>query len=389
MEEILNEIYAIGAEDLDIDLFESQYPVEKGVSYNSYVIMDEKIAVMDTIDKRRTEQWLQNLQAVLNGTAPDYLVVLHMEPDHSANIEKLSEMYPDMKLVGNARTFTILDQFFFDKKIAADRRITVKENDTLPLGHHTLQFIMAPMIHWPEVMMAYEQSEHTLFSADAFGRFGVPSLTMNEPWDIEARRYYYNIVGKYGNQVQSLLKKASALQIDTICPLHGPVLHTPLDSYFHFYDIWSQDIPEIPDGVLIATASIHGHTRDAMHQLATILKAKGIDVKEIDLTRTDVSYAVSAAFQYGRIILAACTYDANLFPAMEAFLSHLETKNLHSRRIGLVENGSWAPQAAKLMKNRLDTMKDMQICDTVLTIHSALHHDDLDTMHKLADELTA
>lgn len=389
MKEILNQIYAIGAEDLDIDLFESQYPVEKGVSYNSYVIKDEKTAIMDTIDRRRTEQWLQNLLTVLDGSAPDYLVILHMEPDHSANIQKLAEMYPAMKLIGNARTFTILDQFFYDEKIAADRRITVKENDTVSLGSHTLQFIMAPMIHWPEVMMAYEQSEHTLFSADAFGRFGVPSLTQNDAWDTEARRYYYNIVGKYGNQVQSLLKKASGLQIDTICPLHGPVLHAPLDAYFHFYDIWSQDIPEIPDGVLIATASIHGHTAAAMHELAEMLREKGTSVKEIDLTRTDVSYAVSAAFQYGRIILASCTYDANLFPAMEAFLTHLETKNLHDRRIGLVENGSWAPQAGKLMRTKLSAMKNMQICDTVLTIHSALHHDDLDTMHKLADEITA
>ena len=315
---VTDAIRYVGVDDNTLALFENQYPVQPmGVSYNSYVILDEKIAVMDSVDARAAEEWLSNVAQVLEGRSPDYLVVTHMEPDHSGSLMRLAQKYPEMKIVGNAKTFTLIKQFFGTGALSEDRMLEVGERDTLSLGLHRLRFLLAPMVHWPEVMTAYEETEKILFSADAFGRFGSLERTARAPWVPQARRYYYNIIGKYGAQVQALLKKAAALDIKTICPLHGPVLTGDLGKYLNYYDIWSSYKPEEPEKILVASASIHGHTRAAAHLMAEKLRAKGAKVVEVDLTRTDVSYAVTEAFRCGKIVLACATYDGFLFPPME------------------------------------------------------------------------
>ena len=322
VKKISEAILGVGVDDTTIDLFESQYPVPTGVSYNSYVILDEKTAILDTVDNRATEPWLANLTEALAGRKPDYLVVSHMEPDHGANIARLAALYPEMQVVGNAKTFLYMDQFFGADAVAKERRVVVKDGESLSLGTHTLTFVLAPMVHWPEVMVSYESSEKVLFSADGFGRFGaVAKFDENADWASEARRYYLNIVGKYGPQVQALLKKAAALDIATICPLHGPVLTGDLSKYLNYYDLWSSYKAEEPEKILVASASIHGHTRATAHIMAEKLRAKGAKVVEMDLTRTDVSYAVTEAFRCGRIVLACATYDGFLFPPMENLLA--------------------------------------------------------------------
>ncbi len=380
---VTDSIVYIGVDDKSIDLFESQYAVPNGISYNSYVILDEKTAVMDTVDARGTAGWLDNLTAALDGRPLDYLVVLHMEPDHSGSLKILADKYPDMKIVGNAKTFTMMQQFF--ALDLTDRMVTVKEGDTLSLGAHTLQFVMAPMVHWPEAMVAYEQKEKILFAADAFGKFG--ALDTQEPWDDEARRYYINIVGKYGLQVQALLKKAAALDIAMICPLHGPILKENLPHYIEKYNIWSSYAPE-EEGVLIACASIHGHTMQAAKKMAEILEAKGARrVKVLDLARDDMALAVSEAFRYDRLLLTAASYNADVFPCMEAFLLHLRGKNYQKRAVGLLENGTWAPSAGKCMKEILSKMKDIRLCQQMVTVKSAYKDADLPAMEALAEEL--
>ena len=381
---ITDTIKYVGVNDETIDLFEGQYRMLHGVSYNSYVILDEKIAIMDTVDRRATDEWLSNLEGVLEGRTPDYLIVSHMEPDHAANIQRVAEKYPEMKLVGNAKTFPMIAQFF-DLNIEG-REVIVKEGDTLSLGSHTLQFFMAPMVHWPEVMVTYEQSEKVLFSADGFGKFG--SLSAEEPWEDEARRYFINIVGKYGAPVQTLLKKAAALDIAMICPLHGPVLTENLGHYIGLYDTWSSYRPE-EKGVLIAYASIYGNTRKAAEALADELTRAGQQVYMMDLCRCDLAQAVADAFRYDRLVLACATYDGGMYLPMEDYLNHLKAKNFQKRKIGLMENGSWAPMAAKKMKEALEGMKEMNFCDTVVTIRSAMRENDLPQIQKLAEELCA
>lgn len=382
---ITQNILYIGADDKDIDLFESQYQVPNGVSYNSYLIMDEKIAVMDTVDARRTEEWLTNLEKALAGKTPDYLVVSHMEPDHASNIQKLVEKYPDMKVVGNAKTFPMINQFF-DVDLS-QRSVVVKEGDTLSLGQHELQFFMAPMVHWPEVMVTYEKSEKILFSADGFGKFG--ALDTEEDWACEARRYYFNIVGKYGVQVQALLKKAATLDIAMICPLHGPILKENLGYYIGKYNTWSSYEPE-DDGVLVAYASIHGNTKKAAEKMKEILEAKGAaKVAITDLSRDDMAEAVEDAFRYDKVVLAAATYDGGVFPCMEDFLHHLKSKNYQKRKIALIENGSWGPMAAKTMKGILEGMKEITICEKTVTIKSTMKPENVTQMEELAEELLA
>ena len=381
---ITDTIKYVGANDETIDLFEGQYHVPHGVSYNSYVILDEKIAIMDTVDQRATEEWLNHLEKVLDGRTPDYLIVSHMEPDHAANIQRIAEKYPEMKIVGNAKTFPMIAQFFTLN--VEGREMIVKEGDTLSLGAHTLQFFMAPMVHWPEVMVTYEQSEKVLFSADGFGKFG--SLSVEEPWEDEARRYFINIVGKYGAPVQTLLKKAATLDIAMICPLHGPVLTKNLGHYIGLYDTWSSYRPE-EKGVLIAYASIYGNTRKAAEALAEELTRAGQQVCVMDLCRCDLAEAVSNAFRYDRLVLACATYDGGMYLPMEDYLNHLKAKNFQKRKVGLVENGSWAPMAAKKMKEVLEGMKEMTFCDTVVTIRSAMKENDLPQIQKLAEELCA
>ena len=388
VKKISNAILGIGVDDTTLDLFESQYPVPTGVSYNSYVILDEKVAVLDTVDERATDAWLANLTEALADRTPDYLVVSHMEPDHGANIARLAAKYPEMKVVGNAKTFLYMDQFFGADAVAAGRRVTVKDGESLSLGAHTLTFVFAPMVHWPEVMVSYESTEKVLFSADGFGRFGaVAKFDEKADWASEARRYFLNIVGKYGPQVQALLKKAAALEIATICPLHGPVLTGDLTPYLNYYDTWSSYRPEEPEKILVAFASIHGHTRAAAHTMAEKLRAKGAKVVEMDLARTDVSYAVTEAFRCGKMVLACATYDGFLFPPMENFLTHLKTKNFQNRIVGLMENGTWAPMAAKLMSAELAGMKNLTVCDTVVTIRSAANAAAEAKMEELAEEI--
>ncbi len=390
VKKVTDTILGVGVDDTTLDLFESQYPVPTGVSYNSYVILDEKVAVMDTVDARATDSWKENLTEALNGRTPDYLVVSHVEPDHAANVAALAAQYPAMQVVGNAKTFAFLDQFFGPDFVAADRRLTVKEGDTLPLGSHCLTFAFAPMVHWPEVMVSYESSEKVLFSADGFGRFGaVARFDEKADWASEARRYYLNIVGKYGPQVQALLKKAAALDIQTICPLHGPVLTGDLSRYFELYNTWSSYEAEEPEKILVASASIHGHTRAAAHAMADKLRAGGAKVVEIDLTRVDVSYAVTEAFRCGKMVLACATYDGFLFPPMENLLAHLKTKNFQKRTVALMENGTWAPMAAKLMRAELEGMKNITLCDTVVTLRSAMNDASAAQMDALAAELLA
>jgi len=380
---VTDSILYIGADDHDLDLFESQYVIPNGISYNSYVILDEKVTVMDTIDARKTEEWLANLEEALAGRNVDYLVVQHMEPDHAASIQVLMEKYPEMTVVGNAKTFAMIPQFF-DVDLTG-RTHVVKEGDTLNIGSHTLQFFMAPMVHWPEVMVTYEQSEKILFSADGFGKFG--ALDAEEDWTCEARRYYFNIVGKYGMQVQALLKKAATLDIAMICPLHGPILKEDLGFYIGKYDIWSKYEPE-DEGVFIAYASIHGNTAKAAKKLAEILNEKGVKrVAIADLSRDDMAEAVEDAFRHDKMVVAACTYDGGLFPCMEDFLLHLKAKGYQKRTVALMENGSWAPQAARKMREILEPMKNITIVEPVVTIKSAMKADTIVKMEELAEKL--
>ena len=379
---ISDSIVYIGVDDKDIDLFESQYEVPNGVSYNSYLILDEKIAVMDTADMRVSDKWFENLEKALNGAVPDYLIVSHLEPDHAGNIKKAADKYPEMKIVVNSKSETMLPQFF---EISADRLLIVKEGDELSLGSHTLQFFMAPMVHWPEVMVEYEKSEKILFSADGFGKFG--ALDTDEDWACGARRYYFNIVGKYGAQVQALLKKASALDIQTICPLHGPILKENLEYYIGKYMTWSSYEPE-DKGILIAYASIHGNTAKAAKKLKEILESKGAEKVAItDLARDDMAEAIEDAFRYDRMILAAASYDAGVFPCMEDFLHHLKSKAYQKRTVGLLENGSWAPSAARTMKAVVEQMKNVSIVEPVVTIKSTMKDSDIENMEKLADAI--
>ena len=372
-------------DDKDIDLFESQYVVPDGVSYNSYIIFDEKITIMDTVDARATDEWVKNIEEALDGKEPSYLVISHLEPDHAANIGLIAHKYPNMQLIGNAKTFQMLPQFFDED--FADRQVVVKEGDEISLGSHSLTFVMAPMVHWPEVMVAYEKTEKILFSADGFGKFGALDSEDDEGWACEARRYYFNIVGKYGAQVQNLLKKASALDIQTICPLHGPVLKENLGYYLDLYNTWSSYEPE-DEGVLVAYASIHGNTAKAAKQIADKLKAKGVEKMEVmDLSRDDMAEAVEAAFRYDKMVLACATYDGGLFPVMEDFLNHLKSKNFQKRKAALVENGSWAPLAAKKMRESLESMKNIEICENIVSIKSTVKKENVEQMDKMIDEL--
>lgn len=382
MKNFSDSVKYIGADDKDLDLFESQYPIPNGVSYNSYVIIDEKIAVMDTIDARKTDEWLANLERELGGRTPDYLVISHLEPDHAANIKTFTDKYPSAALVGSAKTFAMLPQFFdIDDSV---EKIAVKEGDTLSLGSHELTFIMAPMVHWPEVMVEYEKSEKILFSADAFGKFG--ALDTDEDWACEARRYYFNIVGKYGGPVQTLLKKAAALDIKTICPLHGPVLTENLGYYIDLYNTWSSYKPET-DGVFIACASVYGNTKNAALKLKEILESRGVKVAFSDITRDDMAEAVEDAFKYSKTVLAASSYDGGVFPPMETLLCHLKAKAFQNRKIGIIENGSWAPCAARVMKAAVEGMKNISVCENTVTVKSAFKESNIPALEALADEL--
>lgn len=374
----------IGVDDTTIDLFESQYVVPNGVSYNSYVILDEKTAVMDTVDQRKSEEWFSNLTSTLAGRTIDYLIISHLEPDHSANIQRLAEAYPAARLVLSAKAKAMLPQFFTIANLE-ERCMVVAEGDELDLGSHKLKFFMAPMVHWPEVMVEYEVTEKILFSADGFGKFG--ALCVDEDWACEARRYYFNIVGKYGAPVQALLKKAATLDIQTICPLHGPILKENLSYYIEKYMTWSSYEPE-DDGVLVACASIHGNTRQAALKMVDILKEKGAaKVAFTDLSRDDMAEAIEDAFRYSKLVLAGATYDGGVFPPMEDFLNRLSHKAYQKRTVGIIENGSWAPVAAKSMRAILDTMKDITVCEHTVTIKSTVKDSDLAAFHMLADEI--
>ncbi len=375
-------IYA-GVDDKTIDLFESQYDVPNGVSYNSYVILDEKIAVMDTVDKRATDEWFSNIEKILDGKEPTYLVISHLEPDHAANIERFTDKYPNVTLVGNAKTFAFLPQFF-DKDFSSNQ-LVVAEGDELSLGSHVLTFVMAPMVHWPEVMVTYDKTEKVLFSADGFGKFG--ALDTDEDWDCEARRYYFNIVGKYGMQVQALLKKAAALDIEKICPLHGPILTENLEHYIGKYDTWSKYEPE-NKGITIAYASIHGNTANAALKLADILKEMGEEkVSVFDLSRDDMAEAIEDAFRYDGLVLASATYDAGLFPPMESFLAHLKSKGYKNRTAAVIENGTWAPMAGKLIRASLEGLKDVNVLERTVTIRSTVKDSTENDLKELAKEL--
>ncbi len=374
----------IGADDTTIDLFESQYEVPNGVSYNSYVILDEKIAVMDTVDARKTDEWLSNLKAALDGRNADYLIVSHLEPDHSAGIRLFTEQFPQAKLVMSAKAKAMLPQFFEIPSLE-EKCLTAAEGETLSLGSHTLQFFMAPMVHWPEVMVEYEMTEKILFSADGFGKFG--ALSTEEDWACEARRYYFNIVGKYGSPVQTLLKKAATLDIQTICPLHGPILKENLPYYIGKYQTWSSYEPE-DKGVLVACASIHGNTKAAAEKMVNLLQEAGAaKVTFTDLSRDDMAEAIEDAFRYDSLVLCAASYDGGVFPPMEDFLNRLSHKAFQKRKVGIIENGSWAPCAAKSMKAILDTMKNLEICDKVVTIKTTMKDADVEHMKELAKEI--
>lgn len=374
----------IGADDTTLDLFESQYAIPNGISYNSYIILDEKVAVMDTIDARKTDEWLANLTRELNGRDVDYIVVSHLEPDHAANIKLIADKYPAAKIVLTAKAKAMLPQFFEIDSLD-DRCMVVTEADELDLGKHKLKFIMAPMVHWPEVMLEYETTEKILFSADAFGKFG--AISADEDWTCEARRYYFNIVGKYGAPVQTLLKKAAGLEINTICPLHGPILKDNIGYYVDKYMVWSSYQPE-EDGVLVACASIHGNTKAAAEKMVEILKNAGIEkVAYTDLTRDDMAEAVADAFRYSRLVVMAASYDAGVFPPMEDFINRLSHKAYQNRKVGIVENGSWAPTAGKWMKSAFESMKNIEICNTMVTIRSTAKADDIEAMKTLAEEI--
>ena len=381
---LTDSVYYVGADDKTLDLFEGQYVIPEGISYNSYVIMDEKIAVMDTVDKRATDEWLKNLEEVLGEKEPDYLVVLHLEPDHAANIELFLNKYKNAKLVTNPKAFNMIPQFFEHLDLSG-RKVEVNEGDELSLGAHTLTFVMAPMVHWPEVMVAYEKKEKILFSADAFGKFG--ALDVDDEWDCEARRYYINIVGKYGVQVQALLKKAATLDIQKIFALHGPMLTENLGYYINKYDIWSSYRPE-DEGIFIAYASVYGHTKQAAEKLKEILEAKGAPKVAItDLARDDMAEAVEDAFRYDRLVLASVTYDGGIFPCMESFIAHLKSKNYQNRKVAFIENGSWAPMAAKKMRAEMEELKNLTFLNMVVSIKSAMKNADIKQLEALADEL--
>ena len=380
---ISESIKYIGVDDTTLDLFESQYIVPHGVSYNSYLILDEKIAVMDTVDARKTKEWFDNLDKELKERVPDYLIVSHLEPDHSANIQLFTEKYKEAKLVLSAKAKAMLPQFFNIEGLD-ERCIVVKEGEELDLGNHHLKFIMAPMVHWPEVMVEYETTEKVLFSADGFGKFG--ALSHDEDWACEARRYYFNIVGKYGAPVQTLLKKASTLDIKMICPLHGPILKDNLGYYIDKYQIWSSYQSE-DEGVLVASASIHGNTKEVALKVVDLLKEKGVKVAFTDLTRDDMAEAVEDAFRYSKMILAGATYDGGVFSPMEDFLHRLQHKGYQNKTVGLIENGSWAPLANKVMKEMLTPMKNITICENTVTIKSTYKDENQETINQFVEEI--
>ena len=383
---ITNKIKYIGVDDTDIDLFESQYIVPNGVSYNSYLILVEKVAIMDTVDRRKCDEWLANLDTALEGRTPDYLVVQHLEPDHAGSIAQVMNLYPEMQLVASDKAAKMLPQFYFDSNLEG-RVISVKEGGTLSLGGRTLHFAMAPMVHWPEVMVTYDSADKVLFSADGFGKFG--ALAHEEEWACEARRYYINICGKYGAPVQALLKKASALDIAIICPLHGPVLTENLGYYIGLYNTWSSYEPE-EEGVFVAYASIHGNTAEVANKFADILRAKGAKkVVVSDLARVDMAKAVEDAFRYSHLVVAAASYDSDVFPPMHDFLHHLAIKNFCKRRIGIIENGSWAPSAGRAMRNIIDRFKDVAVVEDMVTIMSRLKPSDIPALEQLADAMLA
>ena len=383
MKNITDDIFYIGVDDHDIDLFEGQYVVENGMAYNSYVIMDDKIAVMDTVDGNFAEEWLEKLAETLDGRTPDYLIVQHMEPDHSANIAALSAKYPAAVIVASAPAFTMMKNYFGNDY--ADRRLVIKEGDTLSLGTHTLQFVAAPMVHWPEVMVTYDSHDKVLFSADGFGKFG--ALDTDEDWACEARRYYFGIVGKYGMQVQNLLKKAAALDIQIICPLHGPILKENLEYYVNLYQIWSSYGVE-SEGVMIAYTSVYGHTKEAAELLAQKLTDRGCPkVVVSDLARDDMAECVEDAFRYGRLVLATTTYNAGIFPFMREFIDELVEHNFQNRTVALIENGSWAPMAAKTMRAKLETCKDITFAENTVQIKGALNEENIAQLDALAEEL--
>lgn len=381
---VSDSIKYIGVNDYDLDLFEGQYIIPNGVAYNSYVILDDKITIMDTVDRRACGEWLNNLKEILGEKTPDYLVVQHMEPDHAASINILADLYPDMKIVGNQKTFGMINQFF-DLDLGDGRKVIVSEGDKLELGNHCLNFVMAPMVHWPEVMLSYESTEKILFSADAFGKFG--TLDTDEEWDCEARRYYFNIVGKYGAQVQTVLKKASSLDIKTICPLHGPILNENLGHYISLYDTWSSYKAE-DKGVFIAYASIYGNTKQAVEKLAEILTEKGVEtVKITDLAREDWAEAIEDAFRYDRMVVASPTYDGGIFTPVLEFLQHINSKMYQNRKVGIIENGSWAPMAGKKIKEFLTGMKNIEIVEPTVTVKSAMKQNTIKELESLADSL--
>lgn len=380
---VTEDIRYIGVNDHDVDLFEGQYTVENGMSYNSYVILDEKVAVMDTVDAHFGVEWLQNLETELNGRRPDYLVVQHMEPDHSANIAVFMETYPEAQIVSSAKAFVMMQQFFGTD--FPERKVVVGEGSTLKLGRHTLTFVTAPMVHWPEVIVTYDSTDKVLFSADGFGKFG--ALDVEEDWADEARRYYIGIVGKYGAQVQALLKKAAALDISIICPLHGPVLNENLGYYLDKYNTWSSYAVE-DEGVVIAYTSIYGHTKEAVEELAEKLNQRGCpNVVVADLARCDMAEAVADAFRYSKLVLATTTYNATIFPYMQSFIDHLTARNYQGRTVGMIENGAWAPMAAKVMKKMLETSKNLTYTDTTVTVKCALNDASRAQIDALADEL--
>lgn len=378
---VTENIRYVGVDDLDIDLFEGQYTVPDGVSYNSYVCIDEKIAVLDTVDVRKAENWLKNLEEALNRAQPDYLIVSHVEPDHSASIPAFLKKYPSATVVGNEKTFVLIKRFYGD---IISNKLTVKEGDELDLGRHKLSFVFAPMVHWPEVMLTYDKTDGVLFSADAFGKFG--ALSRGGDWTDEARRYYINIVGKYGIPVQGVLKKAAALKINAICPLHGPVLKENLGYYLQKYGVWSSYTPE-EDGVLIAYASVYGNTERAAKKLAEVLQARGIKTEIADLNRCDVSLAVANAFKFSKLVMASITYDGGVMPCAEAFINKLKIKNYCNRTVGFIQNGSWAPVSAKLMRSAFENFKALSLCETTVTVNSALDGEAIGQIEKLADEL--
>lgn len=382
---ITDDILYVGVNDHNIDLFEGQYIVPNGMAYNSYVINDEKIAVMDTVDSAFGDEWLKNIADVLNGATPDYLIIQHMEPDHSANIQKFLEVYPNTKVVGNAKTFTMIGNFFRDLKLADENKLEVKNKDTLTLGKHELTFVFAPMVHWPEVMVTYDSKDKVLFSADGFGKFG--ALDVEEDWDCEARRYYIGIVGKYGVQVQNLLKVAATLDIQTICPLHGPVLTENLEHYIGQYNTWSSYGTE-SEGVMIAYTSVYGNTKKAVELLAEKLKEKGCPkVVVTDLAREDMAEAVEDAFRYGKIVLASTTYNGDVFPFMKTFIEHLTERNYQNKTIGLIENGSWASMAGKVMTGMFEKSKNITWLETSVKIMSSMDEQNKADIEKMAEEL--